>query len=139
MPTQQSPNSDAPTRLRTLSDVDRAAAISKAVSTAAGLKLAAEIQAVSYRGYLGRRGPFKEPTRLVFELFAADDGQDANECVAALRSIPDQSMSDAIANALGKLAGEAYEAEIAEKRFMSGKRSRHVASFTALIAKSPDT
>jgi hypothetical protein len=136
MPTSQPPASDAPEKLKAISDHQRAETIAQAISDAAGWNVKVEMTSSSYRGYVHPRGPFRQPTRLTFELrlLDVDPLESPDAAINALRRVSDEELSEAIARRLGKVAGQNYVAEISDRRYASGKAKRSIARVSVLVA-----
>ena len=134
MPVKETPKSDAPGNLKKVSDAQRAEAIAFAISDAAGWNLHVDVVSCSYRGALGQRGPFRQPTKLTFELRPIDDDDSPDSIVVALRRVSDEDLSEAIARRLGKVAGEEYVAEIRDRRYSPGKRNTPIGRVSILLA-----
>lgn len=136
MPTKQTPASDAPDKLRTVSDVERAEAIAQAISDAAGWNLQVEMISSAYTGYVHPRGSFRQPTRLTFEirLLDVDEIDSPDAAITALRRVSEEELSEAIARRLSKVAGQDYVAEISERRYASGSAKRSIGRISILVA-----
>ena len=134
MSNRNAPESDAPRSLKAVSDMQRAEAIAFALSDAAGWNLHIDMLSSTYRGHLGNRGPFKQPTRLTFEISPIDDDDSPDSIVTALRRVSDEELAESIARRLGKVAGEDYVAEIQDRRYGSGKFKSSVGRVSILLA-----
>ncbi len=84
------------------------------------------------------RGPFWRPARIGFNLAIDSDNDDRAHLVARLQATDDQSLANAIADNIGKLAGETYRAAISSKSFSklrsSGHTSNEIGRVTILVA-----
>ena len=123
MPTDRSSETRRPEALQTISDADKAAAISAICKALTGQAVDARIEMIDYEGRLGPRGPFRHYSAMRFSLFAKEDDASTADLVDALQRVDDETLANAIAARLGKLAGESYEGYIAMKRI--GARPRH--------------
>ena len=132
-----SPVDDAPKRLNMLSDRERAALIAESLTEITAVPCDVTIRAVSYAGYLARRGRYRSPDRLSFSVAAANDDRAPDELTEELQSYPAPRFATAVADALGKRCGESYSAMVAEKRFAAGRRKSDIANYTVLIALAP--
>jgi hypothetical protein len=116
MPSDRDSDTGRPEALHTLSDADKAAAISAVCKALTGQPVDARIEMIDYDGRLGPRGPFRYYSTMRFALFAKDSQSAPESLVDALQQIDDETFAKAIATALGKLAGEDYQGYIAMRR-----------------------
>lgn len=128
MTAKQPKQSDAPTALQTVSDENKSRAISAAILSVAGAKVKTTIERIDYSGLMFDRGPFWRPTRIGFNLAIDSDNDDRAHLVARLQATDDQSLANAIADNIGKLAGETYRAAISSKSFSKLRSSRHTSN-----------
>lgn len=116
MPSDRDSDTSRPEALHTVSDADKAAAISAVCKALTGQPFNARIEMIDYDGRLGPRGPFRHQSAMRFALFAADSDSAPEDLIDALQQIDDETFAKAIATALGKLAGENYQGYIAMRR-----------------------
>lgn len=114
MPSDRDSDTGRPEALHTVSDADKAAAISAVCKALTGQPFDARIEMIDYDGRLSPRGPFRHYSTMRFAVFATDSAPE--DLVDALQQINDETFAKAIATALGKLAGEDYQGYIAMRR-----------------------
>ena len=135
MPSDRDSDTGRPEALHTVSDADKAAAISAVCKALTGQPVDARIEMIDYDGRLGPRGPFRYYSTMRFALFATDTDAAPEDIVDALQQIDDGTFANAIATALGKLANENYLGYIAMKRIGSrGGRGRQIAEIRIQLA-----
>ena len=125
---------EIPLALQTVSDTDKAVAISNAIQSCAGELFEARILQVDYTGRLGHRGPFRRYAQIRFALDLEQDHENPDDKIQSLQAIDDSSMAAEIATGIGKLTGEKYQAFIATKNFRPLRKDREVANFTMQFA-----
>ena len=125
---------EAPLALQTVSDVDKAKAISSAIKGCAGELFESRILQVDYTGRLGHRGPFRRFAQIRFALHLAQDCENPDDKIQSLQTIDDSSLAAEIASRIGKLTGENYQAFIATKNFRLFRKDREVANITMHLA-----
>ena len=111
-----------PQALHTISDADKAAAITAVCKDLSGQAPETRIELIDYNGRLGSRGPFRHYAEIRFGLFSTEGDDVVNNMVDALQKVDDATLADAIAERVGKLAGEDYVGYIAMKRIGRGGR-----------------
>ena len=115
---------DRPQALQTVTDADKAAAITAACKAVTGEAPVARIEMIDYTGRFGYRGPFKAFAELRFKLLPREEGPAAEQMAEAMRRVDDARLADAVAQRLAKLAGEDYVGYIAMKRTGDGRKAR---------------
>ena len=130
-------DTEIPVALQTVSDVDKAVAISSAIQGCAGALFETRILQVDYTGRLGHRGPFRRYAQIRFALYLGQDHENSDDKIQSLQAIDDSSMAAEIATDIGKLTGEKYQAFITSKNFRSFRKDREVANFTMQFALTP--
>lgn len=111
-PSRQRPD-DSPRRLRELTDLAKAAAISAGLAAATGAVFEATIESIRY-GVIDRQEGFRRPAELRVTVASATDP----DCTS-IRSVPESRLANAIAAALADAAGETYRVGVVEKRYGS--------------------
>jgi hypothetical protein len=109
--------SDAPTRLRALSDEQKGRAIANAVERLVGHPVEAEVLAVSY-GAFDRLRIFRQPAEIRVQLVVPCAEPIVNDM---LKKLCDQDLEESIAISLSKAAGEVYGVGLRLKRYDTGK------------------
>jgi hypothetical protein len=103
--------SDAPQRLRELTDVAKGQAIAAGIAGVVGQAFTAEVEAVRY-GAFDRLREFRKPTEIRVTLTPVD-GDDCGR----VQTVAEQELESGIAQSLGKAAGEAYRVRIVDKNY----------------------
>jgi len=103
--------SDAPQRLRELSDVAKAAAVAKGVSRAVGEVFTAELESVRYCSF-DRTQEFRKPTEMRVTLRALK-----REDCASVQAVRETDLEQAIAQALSEAADEDYRVRVIDKSY----------------------
>ena len=116
--------SDAPQRLRELTDIAKGEAIAAGIQNVVGLAFTGKIAAVRYRA-IGRLPEFQCPAeiRLTVTPLNADDCD-------GVKKAADLQLENAISDSLSRAAGEKYRVRIADKsynRYDAGVRSMRLA------------
>jgi len=130
---------EIPLALQTVSDIDKAVAISNAIQSYAGELFETRILQVDYTGRLGHRGPFRRFAQIRFALYLEQDHEKPDDKIQSLQAIDDSSIAAEIAASIGKLTGEEYQASITSKNFRPFKKDREVANITMQFALMPKT
>lgn len=134
MPSYAMPMSDAPTKLKCISDTERAKAIQSAISDVAGWNVYVDILSSSYRGTFGPRGPFRHPARLTLEIRTIDADDSPDAVITVLRGVPEDELCESICRRLDDVAGEDYVAEVSDRRYSPGRAGRPLARISVLLA-----
>jgi DNA-binding transcriptional MerR regulator len=130
---------EVPELLQTVSGAKIASAISAAYLATTKLKLEARVLQVDYTGRIGLSGPFRRFAEIGFSLYSADAADTGDELFEALNNTSDETIANAIASGIGKLAGEVYQGFIARKRLGSGRKpNSEVANVRIQLAKVAD-
>ena len=103
--------SDAPQRLRELTDVAKGQAIAAGMERAVGQAFTAEVEAVRY-GALDRLREFQRPAEIRVTLTPVD-GDDCGR----VQKVAESELEEEIAGSLGKAAGEEYRVRIVDKNY----------------------
>ena len=103
--------SDAPQRLRDLSDVAKAAAVAEGVSQAVGQVFAAELESVRYCSF-DRTLEFRKPAELRVTVRAVK----SDDC-ASVRAVRETDLEHAIAQSLSDAAEEEYLVRVTDKNY----------------------
>lgn len=103
--------SDAPQRLRELTDVAKGQAIAAGIAGVVGQAFTAEVEAVRY-GAFDRTQEFRRPTEIRVTLTPVD-GDDCGR----VQKVAESELESAIAQSLGKAAGEEYRVRIVDKNY----------------------
>ena len=127
-------DTEIPVALQTVSDVDKAVAISNAIHRCTGELFETRILQVDYTGRLGQRGPFRRYAQIRFALWLEQDDEKPDNKVQSLQAIDDLSIAAEIAASIGKLTGEKYQAAITSKNFRPFRKDGEVANFTMHFA-----
>ena len=135
MPSDRDSDTGRPEALHTVSDADKAAAISAVCKALTGQPFNARIEMIDYVGRLGPRGPFRHQSTMRFTLFAAESESAPEDLIDALQQVDDETFAKAIATALGKLAGENYQGYIAMRRVVPrANRDGRIAEISIQLA-----
>jgi len=103
--------SDAPQRLRELSDRAKAAAVAEGLGRAVGQAFAAEIESVRYCSF-DRTLEFRKPAELRVTLRALE----SDDC-ACVQAVPELELEQAVARSLSDAADEDYRARVTDKNY----------------------
>ena len=128
---------EVPLALQTVSDIDKAVAISNAIQSCAGTLFETRILQVDYTGRLGYRGPFRRFAQIRFALYLGEDDENPEDTIQSLQAVDDSSIAAEIAAGVGKLTGEKYQAVITLKNFRPVRKDRELASITMQLALLP--
>ena len=127
-------DTEIPVALQTVSDVDKAVAISNAIHGCTGELFETRILQVDYTGRLGQRGPFRRYAQIRFALCLEQDDDKSGDKIQSLQAIDDASIAAEIAASIGKLTGEKYQASVTSKSFRPLRKDREVANITMHFA-----
>jgi hypothetical protein len=119
---------DAPSGLRGLADVEKAAAVALGLERLTARAFAVEIESVNY-GAWDRLREFAKPA----ELRTWVSSRDGDGC-ACLQVFADQEIEAALAAALGEAAGEGYRVRITDKRYAAPGVAREM-RLTVLVGR----
>ena len=103
--------SDAPQRLRELSDLAKATAVAEGLSRAVGQAFAAEVESVRYCSF-DRTLEFRKPTELRVTLRALE----SDDC-ACVQAVPESELERAVAQSLSDAADEDYRVRVIDKNY----------------------
>ena len=103
--------SDAPQRLRELSDRAKAAAVAEGLGRAVGQAFAAEIESVRYCSF-DRTLEFRKPAELRVTLRALE----SDDC-ACVQAVPEIELERAVAQSLSDAADEDYRVRVTDKNY----------------------
>jgi hypothetical protein len=103
--------SDAPQRLRELSDRAKAAAVAEGLGRAVGQAFAAEIESVRYCSF-DRTLEFRKPAELRVTLRALE----SDDC-ACVQAVPELELEQAVAQSLSDAADEDYRVRVTDKNY----------------------
>jgi len=103
--------SDAPQRLRALSDLEKAAAVASGVTVAVGQAFAAVLESVRYCSF-DRTQEFRKPAELRVTLRAL-----AHDDCAPVQAVRETDLEQAIAQALSEAADEDYRVRVIDKSY----------------------
>jgi len=123
--------SDAPQRLVTLTDIDKAKAIAAGLTRATGQLFMAEVEFVRY-GAFDREHVFRHPAEIRVNI-RPSEGSDCG----ALQAVTDTMIAREIAAALGQAAGESYMVRTVDKRYDSMPKVAENLRLTVQIARAP--
>lgn len=113
-PRRSAPNdrmSDAPQRLRELTDVAKAAAVAEGVTRAVGEVFAADLESVRYCSF-DRTLEFRKPAELRVTVRAVK----SDDC-ASVRAVRETDLEHAIAQSLSDAADEEYRVRVTDKNY----------------------
>ena len=105
---------DAPERLALVNDLEKAAAVGRALSAKVGHTFTAMVDAVRY-ACMPRHPDFRRPTEIRMYV-----GSVKETSPTVLQAHSDAVIEEAIAAELGKAAGEPYRVRITERSFGRG-------------------
>lgn len=103
--------SDAPQRLRELTDVAKAAAVAQGVSRAVGQVFAADLESVRYCSF-DRTLEFRKPAELRVTVRAVK----SSDC-AGVQAVTETELEHAIAQSLSDAADEEYRVRVTDKNY----------------------
>ena len=138
MPGRKEQLTETPQALQTVSDVDKAVAISAALLACSGAQFETRILQVDYTGRLGRRGPFRHFAEIRFTLHSEGDVDARDDQVKALQAVNDEVIATAIAASIGKLTGEKYLGFVALRNTHSSRPDREIANIMIQLAATPE-
>jgi hypothetical protein len=103
--------SDAPQRLRELSDVAKGMAVADGLAMAVGQAFAAEVESVRY-GAWDRLREFRQPAELRVVVRAIESG----DC-SGLQVVPESDLERSLAMSLSVATDEAYRVRVVDKTY----------------------
>ena len=103
--------SDAPQRLRELSDLEKAAAVASGVTMAVGQAFAAVLESVRYCSF-DRTLEFRKPAELRLTVRALD----SFDC-ASVQAVRETDLEQSIARSLSDAADEDYRVRVTDKSY----------------------
>jgi len=122
--------SDAPQRLRELSDVAKAAAVAAGVSRAVGQAFAAELESVRY-GSFDRTLEFRKPAEIRFTLRALK----RDDC-AGVQAVPETELERAVAKSLSEAADEEYRVRVTDKNYVPSTAPIGAMRLTVMVGRA---
>ncbi len=123
--------SDAPAALRSLSDLEKAQALARALEHVASKPFECEIESVRYDA-VDRVREFNWPTEIRVRVRAGDGG----DCAVLQESDP-ETLAESIAHALGKAVREDCRARIVSTRYGRPYAAQGEVRMTVLVARDP--
>ena len=115
--------SDAPQRLRELTDIAKGQAIAAGIAGVVGQAFTAEVEALRY-GTFDRLQEFRRPAEIRVTLTPLD-GDDCGR----VQKVAESGLERGVAGALGKAAGEEYRVRFVDKNYApsnAGSRSMRI-------------
>lgn len=112
---------DAPRHMGQLSDADKAKAVQEALQSLGVEGCTAKLLRLD-RTTLGKRGRFRAPMSVEFELSFCGEASKQTDQFDSIRAVSDVDLCSAIADCLSKRTGERYAIDLAKKRYPDPNR-----------------